>query len=115
MELDKPRIYHLGLVLGLAPHRVVDWRDNCASNLEFLDNVVLQWLRKTDGVTDVSWAALVRALLHPRLGQTGIATTIATKYGMYLTLGCRYVCVHERPSLSAGIDIDSQHRDSHGH
>ena len=99
MELDKPRIYHLGLVLGLAPHRVVDWRDNCASNLEFLDNVVLQWLRKTDGVMDVSWAALVRALLHPRLGQTGIATTITTKYGMTCFDWALHVHVHLFSSL----------------
>ena len=32
---------------------------------------------------DVSWQGLVKALLHPRLGQTGIATTIASQHGMY--------------------------------
>ena len=83
MELDKSQIYHLGLVLGLNRRRVVDLRDSCASSLEVLDAVVLNWIQRLDRVEDVSWSALVKALLHPRLGQTGIANDIAAKYGMY--------------------------------
>jgi hypothetical protein len=82
MDLDKSQIYHLGLVLGLSRRRVVDLRDSCKTSLEFLDEVVLCWIRRLDRVEEVSWCALVRALRHPRLGQTGIATSIATKYGM---------------------------------
>ena len=84
MELDKSQIYNLGLVLGLTRHRVVDLRDSCASSLEFLDAVVLNWIQRLDRVGDVSWLALVKALHHPRLGQTGIANNIATEYGTYM-------------------------------
>lgn len=91
MDLDKSEIYHLGLVLGLSRRRVVDLRDNRASNLEFLDSVVLHWIQRLDRVTEVSWVALVRALLHPRLGQTGIATTIANKYGTCMYM---YTCTY---------------------
>ena len=81
MELDKFQIYNLGLVLGLAHRRVVDLRENSSTNLAFLDAVVLHWLQRVDRVKEVSWEALVKALLHQRLGQTGIATSIAEKYG----------------------------------
>ena len=81
MELDKSHIYNLGLVLGLARRRVADLRDSCGSSLEFLDAVVLHWLQRVDRVGEVSWLALVTALRHPRLGQTGIAETIATQHG----------------------------------
>ena len=81
MELDKFQIYNLGLVLGLAHRRVVDLRENSSTNLAFLDAVVLHWLQRVDRVKEVSWEALVKALRHQRLGQTGIATSIAEKYG----------------------------------
>ena len=81
MELNKFQIYNLGLVLGLAHRRVVDLRENSSTNLAFLDAVVLHWLQRVDRVKEVSWEALVKALRHQRLGQTGIATSIAEKYG----------------------------------
>ena len=81
MELDKPRIFSLGLVLGLSHQRVTDFKQNCDSNFEFLDAVVLHWLQRVDRVGEVSWLALVTALRHPRLGQTGIAGKIATQHG----------------------------------
>ncbi|CAI8021287.1 hypothetical protein GBAR_LOCUS12642, partial [Geodia barretti] len=82
MDLDQSDIYNLGLVLGLAHRRVVDLRENSRSNLAFLDAVVLHWLQRDDRVKEVSWTALVKALLHQRLGHTGIATSIAEKYGV---------------------------------
>ena len=81
MDLNKIEIYNLGLVLGLAHRRVVDLRENSSTNLAFLDALVLHWLQRVDRVKEVSWEALVKALLHQRLGQTGIATSIAEKYG----------------------------------
>ena len=81
MELDKPRIFSLGLVLGLSHQRVTDFKQNCDSNINFLDAVVLHWLQRVDRVGEVSWPALVTALRHPRLGQTGIAGKIATQHG----------------------------------
>ena len=84
MDLNQPEIYNLGLVLGLAHRRVVDLRENSRSNQAFLDAVVLHWLQRDDRVKEVSWAALVKALLHQRLGHTGIATSIAEKYGTQL-------------------------------
>ena len=97
MDLERSQIYHLGLVLGLSHRRVVDLRDSRASNLEFLDAVVLHWIQRLDRVEEVSWSALVRALHHPRLGQTGIANTIATKYGTYsnmYNMYVQYTCIH---------------------
>ena len=81
MELDKSQIFSLGLVLGLARRRVNDFGENCGSNVNFLDAVVLHWLQRVDRVGEVSWSALVTALRHPRLGQTGIANKIATQHG----------------------------------
>ncbi|CAI8033350.1 hypothetical protein GBAR_LOCUS18814 [Geodia barretti] len=81
MDLDQSDVYNLGLVLGLAHRRVVDLRENSRSNQAFLDAVVLHWLQRDDHVKEVSWAALVKALRHQRLGHTGIATSIAEKYG----------------------------------
>ena len=96
MDLERSQIYHLGLVLGLSHRRVVDLRDSRASNLEFLDAVVLHWIQRLDRVEEVSWSALVRALHHPRLGQTGIANTITTKYGTYSDMYMYnvHVCIH---------------------
>ncbi|CAI8032408.1 hypothetical protein GBAR_LOCUS18327 [Geodia barretti] len=84
MDLNQPEIYNLGLVLGLAHRRVVDLRENSRSNQAFLDAVVLHWLQRDDHVKEVSWAALVKALRHQRLGHTGIATSIAREYGTQL-------------------------------
>ena len=81
MELDKFEIYNLGLVLGLNLRRMKDLRDNSPGNMVFLDAVVENWLQRVDRVKEVSWEALVKAVLHQRLGQTGIATSIAEKYG----------------------------------
>ena len=90
MDLDQSDIYNLGLVLGLAHRRLVDLIENSRSNLAFLDAVVLHWLQRDDRVKEVSWAALVKALLHQRLGHTGIATSIAKKYGTQL---CPFNCM----------------------
>ena len=86
MNLNKSDIYNLGLVLGISHRRVVNWKENCRSNQEFLDEVVGSWLQKENRVKDVSWKALVEALRHPRLGHNGIATSIATDHGMDLPL-----------------------------
>ena len=90
MELEQSDIYNLGLVLGLAHRRVMDLKQNSRSNLAFLDSVVLHWLQRDDRVKEVSWAALVKALLHQRLGHTGIATSIAAKYGTQQLHECFY-------------------------
>ena len=81
-DLNKSQIYNLGLVLGLDYHHVVDLRDNCGCNQDFLDAVVVSWLQKEDRVKDVSWTALITALQNDRLRQTGIADRIATQHGM---------------------------------
>ena len=50
----------------------------------FLDDVIAAWLRKEDQVTDKgepSWAVLISALKHRRIGQTGIADKIAKDHG----------------------------------
>ena len=83
-NLNKSHIYNLGLVLGLDYNRVVDLRDNCGSNQDFLDSVVASWLQKEDRVKDVSWTALITALRNKRLRQNGIAERIAKKHGMGL-------------------------------
>ena len=78
--LNKEQIYNLGLVLGLSYHYVIDLRDNCSSNVQFLDAVVAGWLQKKDKVRDVSWKSLIKALQNERLGQNGIAERIATEH-----------------------------------
>ena len=83
-NLNKSHIYNLGLVLGLDYKRVVDLRENCGSNQDFLDAVVASWLQKDDRVKDVSWTALITALRSKRLGQNGIAERIAKEHGMGL-------------------------------
>ena len=49
-DLNKSQIYDLGLVLGLDYHHVVDLRDNCGRNQDFLDAVVVSWLQKERNV-----------------------------------------------------------------
>ena len=108
MDLQRSQIYHLGLVLGLSPRRVVDLRDSRASNLEFLDAVVLHWIQRLDHVEEVSWSALVRALHHPRLGQTGIANTIATKYGTYSDMYMYNLHIHIHARTYTCVSINCQ-------
>ena len=48
----------------------------------FLDDVIAAWLRKEDQVTEKcepNWTVLINALRHRRVGQTGIASKIATE------------------------------------
>ena len=80
-DLNKSQIYNLGLVLGLDYNYVIDRRDNCGSNQDFLDAVVVNWLQKGSGVK-VSWAAIVKALQNDRLRQNGIAERISSEHGI---------------------------------
>ena len=91
-DLNKSQIYDLGLVLGLDYHHVVDLRDNCGCNQDFLDAVVVSWLQKEGRVKDVSWTALITALQNDRLRQTGIADRIATQHGMVVESLLHSVC-----------------------
>ena len=73
--MNKTHIYNLGLVLGLRQTKVKALKDSD----DFLDDVIAAWLRKEDQVTDKgepSWAVLISALKHRRVGQTGIADKI---------------------------------------
>ena len=72
MRLDKPSIYHLGVVLGLSQHRVKGIKDSET----FLDDMIAAWLQKVDQVGVPTWQRLVKALRHKRVGQTGIANEI---------------------------------------
>ena len=83
-NLEKTHIYHLGLVLGLRQNKVKTMMDSVV----FLDDVIAAWLRKEDKVTEKgepSWTVLVDALKHHRVGQTGIANTIAKDKGHKLS------------------------------
>ena len=76
LDMDKSHIYNLGLVLGLRQTKVKTLKDSAT----FLDDVITAWLRKEDQVVEKgepSWTVLVNALKHRRVGQTGIAKTIA--------------------------------------
>ena len=83
IDMPKTDVYNLGLVLGLSQHKV-------AANMDsktFLDDVISAWLRKEDQVIkkgDPSWTVLVSALQHRRVGQTGIACSIAKDKGLLL-------------------------------
>ena len=70
--LDKPSIYHLGVVLGLSHHRMKEIKDSET----FLDDMIAAWLQKVDQVEVPTWQRLVKALRHRRVGQTGIASEI---------------------------------------
>ena len=83
-NLEKTHIYHLGLVLGLRQNKVKTMMDSVV----FLDDVIAAWFRKEDKVTEKgepSWTVLVNALKHHRVGQTGIANTIAKDKGHKLS------------------------------
>ena len=75
LDMEKTHIYNLGLVLGLKQTKVKSLMDSTT----FLDDVIAAWLRKEDQVMEngePSWTALIKALRHPRVGQTGIANKI---------------------------------------
>ena len=72
LRLDKPSIYHLGVVLGLSHHRMKEIKDSET----FLDDMIAAWLQKVDQVGVPTWQRLVKALRHRRVGQTGIASEI---------------------------------------
>ena len=79
LDMEKSHIYNLGLVLGLRQTKAKALMDSPT----FLDDVITAWLRKEDQVTEKgepSWTVLVNALKHCRVGQTGIAKTIANNH-----------------------------------
>ena len=83
MDLEKTDVYNLGLVLGLSQHKVKAKKDSDT----FLDDIITAWLRKEDQVIKMgepSWTVLVSALQHRRVGQTGIACSIAKDKGLIL-------------------------------
>ena len=76
LDMEKSHFYNLGLVLGLRKTKAKAVMDSTT----FLDDVITAWLRKEDQVVEKgepSWTVLVNALKHHRVGQTGIAKTIA--------------------------------------
>ena len=76
LDMEKAQLYDLSLVLGLRHSKLKTMMD---SNT-FRDDVIAAWLRKEDQVPEKgepSWTVLVDALKHRRVGQTGIANTIA--------------------------------------
>ena len=76
INLDKTQVYHLGIVLGLSQRKVKAMEDSKT----FLDDVIASWIRKEDYVERrglPTWETLVRALRHPRIGQTGLANDIS--------------------------------------
>ena len=81
IDLEKTDVYNLGLVLGLSRRKVVAKMESKT----FLDDIITAWLQKEDQVKgEPSWTVLVSALKHRRVGQTGIATTIAKDKGLLL-------------------------------
>ena len=76
--MEKTHIYHLGLILGLRQSKLKTMMESAT----FLDDVIAAWLRKEDQVTEKgepNWKVLINALRHRRVGQTGIASKIATE------------------------------------
>ena len=83
IDMEKTDVYNLGLVLGLSQHKLMANIDSKS----FLDDVISAWLRKEDQVIkrgEPSWAVLIMALKHRRVGQTGIASNIAKDKGLLL-------------------------------
>ena len=79
LDMEKSHIYNLGLVLGLRQTKAKAVMDSTT----FLDDVITAWLRKEDQVAEKgepSWRVLVNALKHHRVGQIGIAKTIANNH-----------------------------------
>ena len=80
--LDKTHIYNLGLALGLAQQKVRWMRDTSDT---FLNDVLAAWLRREDDVKKkgtLSWSTLVKALRHPMIGQTRVASDICKDKGI---------------------------------
>ena len=76
INLDKTQVYHLGIILGLSQRKVKTMEDSKT----FLDDILTAWIRKEDYVERrglPTWETLVRALRHPRIGQTGLANDIS--------------------------------------
>jgi len=76
LDMEKTQIYNLGLVLGLRHSKLKTMMDSAT----FCDDVIAAWLRKEDEVLEKGepcWTVLINALKHRRVGQTGIANTIA--------------------------------------
>jgi len=76
IDMEKTAVYNLGLVLGLSQHKL---KANIDSK-SFLDDVISAWLRREDQVIkrgEPSWTVLISALMHRRVGQTGIAIKVA--------------------------------------
>lgn len=79
--MEKGNIYYLGLVLGLAHHKLKANMDSWT----FLSDVIYAWLQREDQVDEKgkpSWQVLIRALKHSMVGQTGIANDIAKDKGL---------------------------------
>lgn len=76
LSLDATAVHQLGIVFGLSHTKLTKMKDKSQM---FLDDVITAWLREEDSVTQncpPRWENLVKALHHPRLAQTGIATKI---------------------------------------
>ena len=81
-SLDKTEIYQLGLVLGIAHHRLKEMKKQ--DLLEFRNDVIWKWLEQVDRVAKKGvprWEGLSRALEHSTIGQTGLAHTIRSSHG----------------------------------
>ena len=81
INLDKTQVYNLAIVLGLSPRKVKTMEDSRT----FLDDILAAWIRKEDYVERrglPTWETLVRALRHPRVGQTGLANDISRDKGI---------------------------------
>ena len=80
--MEKIDVYHLGVVLGLSQIKL---KAKLEESKTFLDDVIAAWLRKEDQVIErgePSWRVLISALKHRRVGQTGIASSIAKDKGL---------------------------------
>ena len=80
LSLEKIHVYNLGLVLGISQHKTKAMMDSST----FVGNVITAWLRREDQVKkkgEPSWAVLVRALEHPRVGQCRISQIIRKDKG----------------------------------
>ena len=74
--LDRATVYILGQALGLSQQKVEGMKESDV----FLDKVIAAWLRREDHVEKrgmPTWRTLVKALRHPRIGQTGLANDIS--------------------------------------
>ena len=80
--MERIHVYHLGVVLGLSQIKL---KAKLEESKTFLDDVIAAWLRKEDQVIErgePSWRVLISALKHRRVGQTGIASSIAKDKGI---------------------------------